>query len=548
MKYFSATIPLCFLFLSASSQTFWETYEDSGFIYNSSVLLLSSDAAGNIYSYGTQPPELYPTGFYLDKKDESGNVLWKLDVSYSVILFMQSTQTGITFLLSEVTVGAEAAWLDKEYTIYAYDTDGDIIWQKLLSMPLYEFESMKEESMAVDKAGNISVAVHVFNEDPEPGHDGEIEDAQLYIAKFKGINGALLKQTLQDVTPFDLDETPVEFLRVDTKGNIYLYIVNFDDVDYTMYKYNTLLEQVWVTEMGNYLPRKILVHKNKFLFLIHEITEAFVFDSIEVKKYDAVTGNNIYVSQTTALLFSGISSHLNIVYSTLDKAGNPIIPYTYSEGPIVLPCLLKLDGSDGSAAFHIQISTTASGDEVNGYETNRIGIGPLNEVIIGGMVEISSDVLTPICFKYSKTGVKIWEHAVLEEPFNHDKEIRSYTFTGTSHLVMGGQFSTPDFYNARYTVSFDGNLTERLPSQEITTEQRDNSALFPNPAAEYIQLQNVADVRIKKIFTYTTEGKRMTLNFDETLKADIKHLPAGMYISMIITEEGDKITEKWVKQ
>lgn len=546
MKSFTSSMLLCLIIQVVTAQTYWETFEDSGFIYNSSVSLLSSDAAGNVYSYGNQPLSLYPTGYYLDKKDEDGNVQWKLDIPYSVILFMKTTSTGITFLLSEVVLGEEAAWQDKEYTIYAYDTDGELLWQKILSMPLYDFESMNEESMVVDQSGNISVAVYVFNQNEEPGYLEEVEDAKVYIAKIKGNNGATLKQALHEV-PLLADETTVRYLRVDTKGNVYLYIDNFGD-DHTFYKYNTSLAQVWANDMGDYLPREIMIDKNKFIYMINERYQLYFLDSIEIKKYDAVTGGLNYSSATPVLLYDGTTSNFSLVNTYLDKAGNLIIPYMFDgDGPLKIPCLLKIQGSDASTAFHIEISTATPGDEVDPW-TNKIGIGPLNEIIVGGFVETSYDVYTPICFKYSKTGVKIWEHVLPEDPINEKALAQSFSYTGLGHMVMGGQFSTPGFYNARYTVSFDGSLTVRQPGPAaIVSEQDDLVSLFPNPAADFVQLMISADLKINKISTYTLEGKRVPIVFDETLRSEVQNLAAGMYVTVILTDAGE-ITEKWLKQ
>ncbi|MBK8487297.1 MAG: T9SS type A sorting domain-containing protein [Bacteroidetes bacterium] len=87
----------------------------------------------------------------------------------------------------------------------------------------------------------------------------------------------------------------------------------------------------------------------------------------------------------------------------------------------------------------------------------------------------------------------------------------------------------------------DGVIDEGVA---IETIDGSSIILFPNPANTTIQLQH--NVNIKSIITRNNIGETVEVIFENNI-ASISHLPAGIYFTEIIAEEGTAIL-KWLKE
>ncbi len=80
----------------------------------------------------------------------------------------------------------------------------------------------------------------------------------------------------------------------------------------------------------------------------------------------------------------------------------------------------------------------------------------------------------------------------------------------------------------------------------ISTESESSINIFPNPAYDKITISGVTP---ESIIVYDVMGNRVMTEFDvEAKKISLKHLSSGLYVIMIITQDGKVITEKIIKQ
>lgn len=516
--------------ITSFSQTYWEVFEDSNF-YSTSVEELETDNAGNIYAWGTQPVELYPTENFIDKKDPDGNLIWKTDIEGYVMTYVVSPE-GISYVL--MFTSEETAYYDANtFFVRAYDTNGEELWQKNISAPDRLYNEMNEESMALDADGNIVTAMQSFN---IPEGFFTIIDETFRILKLDGENGNVLRQT--SITVEDDHQTPLLFMRTDSKSSVYLFIDIHGVPENALYKFDKWLNMKWQKDYGNYEPQAMITDRNKAVYLIDGVFSGSAWDYVETLKLNAVNGDTIFNSQILTPEFLGTSSSLNVYSVTLDKKNNLVLVYEHNwSGSSLDPNIIqKIRSTNGTLLFASEILST----EADYFFFNSISVNLLNEIFIGGFVSTSNK---PSIMKYSKAGTKIWEHTVVTDK---EKDISDYVFTPLNNYVMGGREEVL-ITTARYTVSFDCSLAERLPSPATFTETDNAFLIYPNPATYTIQLSTGITEHIEYIHTYNTAGVSVPVSFNEFLQADVSHLPAGIYLTEIITAK-EKVTEKWVKE
>lgn len=98
----------------------------------------------------------------------------------------------------------------------------------------------------------------------------------------------------------------------------------------------------------------------------------------------------------------------------------------------------------------------------------------------------------------------------------------------------------PEILNA-IDDNCDGVIDEGVA---IETIDGSSIILFPNPANTTIQIQH--NVNIKSIITRNNIGETVEVIFENNI-ASISHLPAGIYFTEVIAEEGTAVL-KWVKE
>lgn len=130
-----------------------------------------------------------------------------------------------------------------------------------------------------------------------------------------------------------------------------------------------------------------------------------------------------------------------------------------------------------------------------------------------------------------------WDTTLFESDDYDDIPFRDIYCTGSDTCYLtstAGIFKTTN--GAGYPV-FPVGINEY---EEITF------SVSPVPASSVIKINCQNKNGIKQIITTNYLGEKMKTIFDENFQADISQLPAGIYFTQIITEQG-KGVQKWVK-
>ena len=519
------TYLLIYFLLSMSmvnAQAVWEVYEDST-IYSTSIRQMRTDNYGNVYTMGLQPEELYPTLYFIDKKDSLGNTLWKVDVPETIVN-IHTSKAGTTFALI-FTDGPEPVY-DKTYKLRAYDTNGDILWEKAANISGYEHQDADVQSIILDYQENVILAMHAYNFPPP--YDMITGDT-LRIAKYNGINGDIMKKGFFD--PNDWDGTPLVFMNGDTKGNIYLFIDEYAGPN-AIRKFNKNLVQQYAADMGGYVPEKMNIDGNKYIFCADRKDAGTSWDSVEIRKFDALNGNFIYKKSVPALEWLGTSSTINIYDSEVDSKGNYVVLYYHSDG-VQPTAILKIKGTSGDLLFNQNVESAITDHNLLPF----LFINSNDEILISGRL---GGFVFPVCYKYSKLGNQLSEFYEI-----NDGTLMIYTaaFTSNGYMISGNTYESL-FYTARYTLAFGVDSFEKTYSHQDLKETTD-VILYPNPVSE--QFQIISDNEILRIRTYSLSGTLIPVMFNQELIANVNSLPAGLYITEVYTNKGREVV-KWVKE
>lgn len=117
-------------------------------------------------------------------------------------------------------------------------------------------------------------------------------------------------------------------------------------------------------------------------------------------------------------------------------------------------------------------------------------------------------------------------------PLYYDLLLISYLYDYIGASGVLGFTPTSDIQCGQYSTLSN----ETVPSLKV----------FPNPAQDEVFISGVIS---ESVGVYDVMGKMVVTKFDaEKNKIDIKHLPDGLYILKIITDEGKVFTEKILKQ
>lgn len=73
-------------------------------------------------------------------------------------------------------------------------------------------------------------------------------------------------------------------------------------------------------------------------------------------------------------------------------------------------------------------------------------------------------------------------------------------------------------------------------------------SLFPNPATEYIAIENIDLLDVSEVAVFTMKGEKIMTQTVDYSKVDITTLAEGAYIMVIQTKSGEKYSEAFVKK
>ncbi|MDH4471984.1 MAG: FG-GAP-like repeat-containing protein [Fluviicola sp.] len=73
-------------------------------------------------------------------------------------------------------------------------------------------------------------------------------------------------------------------------------------------------------------------------------------------------------------------------------------------------------------------------------------------------------------------------------------------------------------------------------------------SLFPNPATEYIAIENIDLLDVSEVVVFTLKGEKVMTQITDYAKVDISTLAEGAYIIVIQTKSGEKYSEAFVKK
>lgn len=97
--------------------------------------------------------------------------------------------------------------------------------------------------------------------------------------------------------------------------------------------------------------------------------------------------------------------------------------------------------------------------------------------------------------------------------------------------------------------SLDGSATNHFadPPQKIVKNKKLKISIFPNPASDFIQLENGA--KVNQILVYNLVGRKMkTFKAVEDEKYDISALPHGMYLVQLVDKSKKIITTQRINK
>lgn len=513
------------------AQSYWEVTEDSGFLYvDSDVSKLLSDNEGNIYVYGSQPLDVYPTLYFFEKRDSNGNVLWKINLNEAQA-YIHTNPDGSTYMLHTEDVSTPSLDL-YNYYLKKYNTSGILVWQKTLFIPDVDASYVSISNIRVAQNNDLYIIMQGCHLDyPWPD---EFDYCITKLGKYSSVTGNL-------VTLTSLPSSAILSV-VDSKSNLYLLL---NSVDGNMLKkYDKFLTLIWEQNVGvDYVPDMFRIFKDKAIYFVDEVSLGISWDSIVVKKYSTSTGENLYTQKIPTPTFLGLyGSDITLYDFEFDTKGNSIIRYNHNFSGIDIHYLLKLKYSDGSVLFHNDIESTTDYTAPN---LNAVSVNSNGDIFLTGNKTEMGEYI-PTCRKYNKFGTEIWEHSVTNSTETNRNAFINPIHTINNQIIMGGAIEYVGFNYARYIVAFDANLTERTASTNNAEHTVPEIYFSPNPANDFIQLQSYSLKDIRYIITYNSSGEIVPVSFSENFTADVSKIPTGVYLSEIHTKNGT-IVESWMK-
>ena len=121
--------------------------------------------------------------------------------------------------------------------------------------------------------------------------------------------------------------------------------------------------------------------------------------------------------------------------------------------------------------------------------------------------------------------------------------------------IISGQSSQNKFDKGRNTGNINGQkgggfLTYLLfwpESVEQTSDNRMSFTVYPNPATDYLYIDNHADKGLNIAITDVT-GRTLHKGYMTNTKLDVRYWATGIYIINITDEDGNTYTRKVMKQ
>jgi len=143
--------------------------------------------------------------------------------------------------------------------------------------------------------------------------------------------------------------------------------------------------------------------------------------------------------------------------------------------------------------------------------------------------------------KMTNSGNIVWEQyygGIHTEKLNSFQQTsdQGYVLTGITSSEWAGYYGDYDMWIVK--LSAETGISENDPII--------NFQIYPNPTQNEIFVSGVVP---ESVIVYDVMGKMVITKFDaETNKIDLKHLPDGLYILKIISDEGKVYSDKIIKQ
>lgn len=189
-----------------------------------------------------------------------------------------------------------------------------------------------------------------------------------------------------------------------------------------------------------------------------------------------------------------------------------------------------------------------SGDGMIAFDTGEFGDNPIPLVLPNNSEDTVILRLSP---NVNAVAFSLWGGVVEAEIKIYDANdilINEVTLpTPNGQLSFFSVVSTVPIFRIEYTGAiFTGQLyfgAMNCTNLNVSSQELQNITIFPNPASNFITINNPANLEIKNIYFTDVTGKRIKMEYNTTNEISLNDMQTGVYFITIETIQG-RITKK----
>lgn len=127
------------------------------------------------------------------------------------------------------------------------------------------------------------------------------------------------------------------------------------------------------------------------------------------------------------------------------------------------------------------------------------------------------------------------------------KAVGYSTSTTEYHFIEKQPISSYRFYRI-VQKDLDGQMNFSEVKNVICEAAKNPVSLYPNPATEFILLAGMKPADIQQIEIFDLSGKRVLLTQKKQSRIDVHNLPKGFYQMLVVKDDGERFSLKFIRQ